>query len=117
MPDRERNYSYWEVSKAVRVGVKTVPLMVPPTNDDNDDNEDEIFNYDEKHGLKSYIPWRVDSHNVGENKGFLEIFTQCNLHSMFKFAIKDYSVLRIDVSIYKQSFEVLTLCYFIFLVE
>ena len=79
--------------------------MVPPTNDD-EANEDEVLSYDDKHGFKIYKPWYVDPHNVEENKGFLEIFTQCNAHSIHKFAKKLYSVLRCDVSIYKTSFEV-----------
>lgn len=80
--------------------------MVPPTNEDDEDNEDEVINFDEKHGLKLYRPWYVDPHNVGENKGFLEILTQANIIAAPKFAMMDYGVIRVDVSLYKSSFEV-----------
>ena len=81
--------------------------MVPPTNEEEDDaNDDEVLTYDNKHGLKLFTPWYVDPHNVGENRGFLEILTQVNAHSMQKFAKKQYTTLRVDVSIYKMTFEV-----------
>lgn len=86
--------------------MNTVPLMVPTKNDDDSDNEEEILNFDDTHGLKLYKPWYVEAENIAENKGFLEMVTQLHVHALPKLAQKKYPIVWFDVHPFMKWFQV-----------
>lgn len=90
-----RKYSLWTSSIAVRAQIRTVPIMYKP---DNDDDEEPVLS--EKKGLQLYSPWYVSEANCAENKGFLEIVTQLYIQSLPKLVEKQYTFVRMDVSLF-----------------
>ena len=109
-----RDYSYWELSMAVRAQVRTVPILYNPVEEEDDD---EVENVREKKGLQLFSPYYVDPANCGENKGFLEIVTQMHIQSLPKIVNKEYPLVRLDVSLMMAWFRVNFFVFFLPLVR